>query len=68
MLSQCYSIGQAARLLAVSEDLLRKFIKRHQIETITLGRRRVIEQGVLERILRLGLPSKGTEDRGEAGG
>jgi excisionase family DNA binding protein len=67
MLTQLYSVAQAARLLAVSEDLLRKFIARHEIPVVALGRRRLIEQSVLERIVRHGLPPKAAVGQDGAG-
>jgi len=67
MLTQLYSVAQAARLLAVSEDLLRKFIAREEIPVVALGRRRLIEQSVLERIVRHGLPPKAAVGQDGAG-
>jgi len=65
---QMVSIADGAGQLGVSADTLRRFIHKHHLPFLKLGRRFLLNQLTIEEISRKGARPAATVDRGGAGG
>ena len=61
---QLVTVREAAAALAVAEDTLRKWIKRHGIPIVRLGRKTLLTEETCRAIVRHGLPMKAGSDPG----
>jgi len=61
---QLFTIAQAAAALAIAPDTLRRWIKRHGIPIIRLGRKTLLTQETCRAIVRNGLPVGANDAQG----
>ena len=61
---QLVTVREAAAALAIAEDTLRKWIKRHGIPIVRLGRKTLLTEETCAAIVRHGLPVKSGSDPG----
>jgi len=61
---QLFTIAQAAAALAIAPDTLRRWIKRHGIPIVRLGRKTLLTEETCRAIVRHGLPMKAGSDPG----
>jgi excisionase family DNA binding protein len=62
-LAQLLSISQAARILGVSWHTIWRLLQAGQLESVRVGRRRLIPRSALERLLTTGCPSPACPSR-----
>jgi len=65
---QMVSIQDAALQLGVSPDTVRRFVKKHQIPVLKLGRRCLLNQLTVEEISRQAAPPRAATDQRGTGG
>ena len=65
---QMVSIQDAALQLGVSPDTVRRFIKKHQIPVLKLGRRCLLNQSIVEEICHQAAPPRAATDQRRTGG
>jgi len=61
---QLVTVREAAAALAIAEDTLRKWIKRHGIPIVRLGRKTLLTEETCAAIVRVGLRVKSGSDPG----
>ena len=61
---QLVTVREAAAALAIAEDTLRKWIKRHGIPVVRLGRKTLLTQETCRAIVRNGLPVGANDAQG----
>ena len=65
---QMVSVQDAALQLGVSPDTVRRFVQKHQLPFLKLGRRILLNQVTVEQISRGDAPPKPGVDQGGPGG